>query len=104
MAAGEPIPPNRRKQRDIATGQAGRRVADEWTLVEFRPARWLVAALTVLWLWLTRPPVGKRALLAVAWRFTPRRLKLIAGGAATLALIVFLGSVAALLLVLNQLA
>ena len=58
----------------------------------------------VLWLWLTRPTVGKRALLAVAWRFTPRRLKLIAGGAATLALIVFLGSVAALLLVLNQLA
>jgi hypothetical protein len=63
-----------------------------------------VAALTLLGLWLAHPRVGKRALLAVVWRFIPRRLKLIAGGAAALALIVLAGSVAALVLALNQLA
>ena len=57
-----------------------------------------------LMLWLARPGVGKRALLAVAWGFIPRRFKLIAGSAAAFALIVLAGSVAALVLALSQLA
>ena len=68
------------------------------------PVFTLVAVLTLLGLWLARPRVGKRALLAVAWGFIPRRFKLIAGSAAALGLIVLAGSVAALVLALNQLS
>ena len=104
MSASHPILPDDRKHREIATKQAGRqrRVSDEWTLVEFRPARWLLTALTVLGLWLVSPTLGKRGLLALAWQFAPRRLRLIAGGVAALALVVLAGSVAALALALNQ--
>jgi hypothetical protein len=100
-----PIQPNDREHRGVATREASRRrrVADEWTLVEFRPARWLLTALTVLALWLVGPKLGKRGLLALAWQFAPRQLRLVAGGVAALALVVLAGSVAALALVLNQL-
>ena len=60
--------------------------------------------MALLWLWLVRPKVGKRALVAFAWPFIPRRLKLMAGGVAAVALVVFAGGVAALVLVLGQLA
>ena len=98
----QPIEPHDREHRDVGTGEASRkrRVADEWTLVEFRPARWLLASLTLLAFWLARPTLGKGALLALAWRFTPRRLRLVAGGVAALALVVLAGSIAALVLVL----
>ena len=106
MPVPQRILPADRDRRDVAAGEARttRNVADDWTLVEFRPARWLLAALTILAFWLVRPTMGKRALLALAWRFTPRRLRLIAGGVATLALLVLVGSLAALVLVLDQLA
>ena len=103
MPASHPTLPDDPKQREIATRQASRRVSDEWTLVEFRPARWLLTALTVLALWLVSPTLGKRGLLALAWRFAPRRLRLVAGGVAALAVVVLAGSVAALALALNQL-
>jgi hypothetical protein len=95
---------NDRERPDLAIRATGRQgpLGDEW--IEFRPARWLVAALTLFGLWLARPRVGRRALLAVAWRFIPRRLKLIAGAAAALVLVVLAGSIAAIALVLNQLA
>jgi len=101
------LPSIRRKDPEwtevAARGTSGqRRPGEEW--IEFRPARWLVAALTLVGLWLARPGLGKRALIAVAWRFVPRRFKLIAGGAAALAFIVLAGSVAALVLALSQLA
>src|SRR6188474_3514391 len=104
MRASHPTLPDDPKHREIATRQASRRVSDEWTLVEFRPARWLLTALTVLALWLVSPTLGKRGLLALAWQFAPRRLRLIAGGVAALALVVLAGSVAALALALTQLA
>jgi hypothetical protein len=106
MPASAPILPNDRNHREIATRQASRqgRVSDEWTLVEFRPARWLLTALTVLTLWLVGPTLGKRGLLALAWKLAPRRLRLIAGSVAALALVVLAGSVAALALALTQLA
>jgi hypothetical protein len=104
MPASHPILPDDRKHREIATRHASRQrpISDEWTLVEFRPARWFLTALTVLALWLVSPTLGKRGLLALAWRFAPRRLKLIAGGVAALAFVVLAGSVAAL--ALTQLA
>jgi hypothetical protein len=104
MAATSPVRRTDRNGSDLdvpATSRQGRR-GDEW--IEFRPARWLLAAVALLSLWLVRPKIGKRALLALAWRFTPRRLRLIAAGAAGLALMVLAGSVAALVLVLDQLA
>jgi hypothetical protein len=105
MPASHPTLPDDRKHREIATRQAGRqrRGSDEWAVVEFRPARWLLTALTVLALWLVSPTLGKRGVLALAWRFAPRRLRLIAGGVVAFALVVLAGSVAALALVLTQL-
>ena len=106
MPASHPILPDDRKHREIAPRHASRqrRVSDEWTLVEFRPARWLLTALTVLALWLVSPTLGKRGVLALAWQFAPRRLRLMAGGVAALAFVVLAGSVAALALALTQLA
>ena len=106
MPASHPILPDDREHRAIAPRHASRqrRVSDEWTLVEFRPARWLLTALTVLALWLVSPTLGKRGVLALVWQFAPRRLRLIAGGVAALALVVLVGSVAALALALTQLA
>ena len=99
-----PLRRNERTRPDEDVQVPGRegRLSDGW--VEFRPAGWLVATVALLWLWLVRPQVGKRALLAFAWRFIPRRLKLIAGSVAALALLVLAGSVAALVLAVDQLA
>jgi hypothetical protein len=103
MPASPPALPNDRKHREIATRQASRQRggSDEWTLVEFHPARWLVTTLTVLALWLVSPKLRKRGLLALAWQFAPRRLRLIAAGVAALALVVVAGSVAALALAIS---
>ncbi len=103
MLVPSPLQPKDREPRDLdvhASGSEG--LGDGW--IEFRPARWLVATLALVWLWLVRPQFGKRALVAFAWRFTPRGLKLIVGGVAALALVLLAGSVAALVLVLGQLA
>ena len=104
MLVPSPLQPKDREPRDLDVHASGRegRLGDGW--IEFRPARWLMATLALVRLWLVRPQVGKRALVAFAWRFTPRRLKLIVGGVAALALVVLAGSVAALVLVLDQLA
>lgn len=103
MLVPSPLDPKERKPPDLvrASDREGP-LGGEW--IEFRPARWLVAAIALLWLWLARPQFGKRALAAFAWRFTPRRLKVIAGGVAAVALVVLAGSVAAFVLVLDQLA
>jgi hypothetical protein len=105
MPASHPTLRNDREPREIATREASRRsrVSDEWTLVEFRPAPWLLTALAVLALWLVSPTLGKRGLLALAWKFAPRRLRLLAGGVAAFALVVLTGSVAVLALALTQL-
>ena len=103
MLVPSPLDPKERKPPDrVHASDRERPLGDEW--IEFRPARWLVSAIALLWLWLARPQFGKRALVAVAWRFVSRRLKLIAGGIAAVALVVLAGSVAALVLVLDQLA
>ena len=103
MLVRSPLHPKGRKPPDLVRASERKgRLGEEW--VEFRPARWLVATVALLWLWLVRPAFGKRALVAFAWRFTPRRLKLIAGGIAAITLAVLAGSVVALVLVLEHLA
>ena len=104
MLVSSPLHPNERKPPDLDVHSSSRegRFGDEW--IEFRPARWLVATVALLLLWLVRPRFGKRALVALAWRITPRRFKLIAGGVAAVALVVLAGSVSALVFVLAQLA
>lgn len=104
MVVPSPLHSKDCKPHDLDVQASGRegRLGDGW--IEFRPARWLVAMVALLWLSLVRPQFGKRALVALAWRFIPRRLKLIAGGLAAVALVVLAGSVAALVFVLDQLA
>jgi hypothetical protein len=79
--------------------------------LEFRPALWLLLAVEVVSLSQGRPRLGKRAFLGLAWSFVPRawgflprKVKLVTGGVAAFALRVLPGSVAALALVLSQLA
>jgi len=85
------------------TGDRGGEQAGAYRL-EFHPALWLLIAAEVVSRWLGRPSLGKGALLGLAWRSLPRKVKLAAGGAAALALMVMAGSVAALVLALSQLA
>jgi len=94
------------ERRDVETREASRdrHTAESWTFVEFRPARWLLVSLALFAFWLVRPALGNRAILVLAWRFTPHRLRLIAGGVAALALVTLAGSVATLVLVLDQVA
>ena len=107
MPASHPILPDDRKHREIATRQASRqrRVSDEWTLVEFRPARWLVAALTVLCA-LARYAHSSASERSSLWLGD----SLLDGSGSSreasrhVALVVLAGSVAALVLVLDQLA
>jgi len=65
--------------------------------------RWRLAALELWRLWQSRPRLCKRAVIALAWSYTPRKLKLAAGAAAALALISLAGAVTVLVVVLNQL-
>jgi hypothetical protein len=73
--------------------------------VRFRSSqhRWQLAALELWSLWQNRPRLRKRDVLALAWSYTPRKLKLVAGAAAAFALISVAGAVTVLALVLNQL-
>ena len=105
MPGSHPTLPNDREHREVATRLASRQRggSDEWIFVEFRPAHWVVTALTVLALWLVTPQLGKRGLLVLGWQLAPRRLRLIAGGAAALSLVLVAGSVAALALAFTQL-
>ena len=86
-----------------ATGDQGRERAGTYRL-EFRPALWLLIAAEVVRRWLGRPSLSKGALLGLACRFLPRKLKLAAGGAAAVAFLLVAGSLAALVLALSQLA
>ena len=88
---------------EATTGDGGWEQVGAYRL-EFRPALWLLIAAEVVSRWLGRPSLSKGALLGLAWRVLPRKLKLAAGGAAALALLLVAGSVAALVLALSQLA
>ena len=71
---------------------------------EFRPAAWVVVTAKLISLWLLRPTLGKRALAGLAWSFLPRRLKLIALGALAAVFLISAASIAAVLVLIGQLA
>lgn len=71
--------------------------------IRFVPAGWLVAAAGAARFVLSRGKFGKLGIAALLWAVTPRKLKLVAAGFAAAALIVVLGSLAAIVLLALQL-
>ena len=69
----------------------------------FVPARWVVVALGTARL-LRGGRLGKLGLAGLAWTFLPRKLKLWAVGLAVAATIVVIGSLAAIALLVLQIA
>jgi hypothetical protein len=69
-----------------------------------RSAEWWRLAARELWaLWLGRPKLSKRAVLAVAWTYTPRKLKLAAAGVTALVLVFAAGALALVVLAFDAL-
>jgi hypothetical protein len=93
-----------RGDAEATTAQARARPDTEAFRIEFRPTAWLLLAAEVLSLWLQRPAPGKRALVGLAWRFLPRRLKVLAGAGAAVALLLAAGALAAMAIAISQLA
>jgi len=81
-----------------------REAVDHRTEVRFVPAQWLVAALSVSRLVLSRGKFGKLGIAALLWSLTPRKLKLFALGIVAAWLIVVAGALAALALLVLQLS
>jgi hypothetical protein len=71
--------------------------------VRFVPAGWLVGALGVARFVVSRGKFGKLGIAALLWAVTPRKLKLIAAGFVAAAMLVVLGSLAAIVLLAMQL-
>jgi hypothetical protein len=71
--------------------------------VRFVPAGWLVGALSLARFVASRGKFGKLGIAALLWSVTPRKLKLIAAGIVAGAVIVVLGSLAAIVLLAMQL-
>jgi hypothetical protein len=71
--------------------------------VRFVPAGWLVTALGVARLVVSKGKYGKLGIAALLWAVTPRKLKLFAAGLVGAALIVVLGALAAIVLLAMQL-
>jgi hypothetical protein len=71
--------------------------------VRFVPAGWLVAALGVARLVVSKGKYGKLGIAALLWAVTPRKVKLFAAGLAAAAMIVVLGALAAIVLLVMQL-
>ena len=70
----------------------------------FVPARWVVVALGATRLILRGGKLGKLGLAGLAWTFLPRKLKLWAVGLAIAATVVVVGSLAAIALLVLQIA
>ena len=70
----------------------------------FVPARWVMVALGATRLLLRGGKLGKLGLAGLAWTFLPRRLKLWAVGLALAAAVVVVGFLAAIALLVMQIA
>jgi hypothetical protein len=70
----------RLEAREMARRWESRVQAAERVRFEATVAGRILAALGLSWLWPARLRLGKQRLLSLAWAFTPRRLKLVAGG------------------------
>jgi hypothetical protein len=71
---------------------------------EFRPARWVVLALTISRLWRVGRAFSVWGVVWLAWGFMPRKIKLAVWGMVAVTLVVIAGAVAALGFALSQLA
>ena len=69
----------------------------------FVPAWWLLATLALLKVWLSGGTFGKLGAASLVWSLAPRKLKLVAGGFAGVALLMTAGAVAALAFLAAQL-
>jgi hypothetical protein len=72
--------------------------------LRFVPAGWVVAALGLARLVVSRGKFGKLGIAALLWSVTPRKLKLVAAGFLAAALVVLLGALSAIVLLALQLA
>jgi hypothetical protein len=70
----------------------------------FVPARWVLALLALVRLIVKGRGVSTLGIAGLVWLLTPRKLKLAAVGLAAAATIVFLGALAAIALLVLQLA
>jgi|SRR5215216_5990480 hypothetical protein len=78
--------------------------AAEQAEFESTPLGRLLAALGISGLWLQRARLAKNAALWLAWTLVVRKMKLVTGGVAAVGLILVFAVVAALVLVIAQLA
>jgi hypothetical protein len=78
--------------------------AAEQAEFEATPVGRLLAALGISSLWLQRARLAKKVAVWVAWTLVVRKLKLVAGGVAAVGLILVFAVVAALVVVIAQLA
>lgn len=85
----------RGRRRSEASGPAG---------IWFVPARWLVIALAIAKLLLTRGAFVKISAAGLVWTVVPRKLKIVAVGLAAAATLVIAGSLAAIALLALQLS
>lgn len=81
-----------------------RRPAAARDVVWFVPARWLVVALAIARLLLTRGLFAKVGVAGLLWSVAPRKLRLAAAGALAAVSIMIAGSVAAIALLALQLS
>lgn len=94
----------RREAKEMATRWQERVRAAEMALFEASLVGRLLAGLGVSSLWLRRVRFAKQAVVWVAWVVVMRKVKLVVAGLAAVGLIVVVATVAALVLVIAQLA
>jgi hypothetical protein len=87
-----------------APGTQGRERAGGLYEIRFVPARWLVLLLGIASTVLRGGKFTKLGLIGLVWSFTPRPVKIAAGGLAAAALIVVFGAVAAIALLALQIS
>lgn len=78
--------------------------AAEQSELRFVPARWLLVSASLARLVLSRGKFGKLGIAALLWSVAPRKLRLVLYGVAGSALVVLLGALAAIALLVLQLA
>jgi hypothetical protein len=94
----------RREAKEMASRWQERVRAAEMALFEASLVGRLLAGLGVSSLWLRRVRFAKQAVVWVAWVVVMRKVKLVVAGLAAVGLIVVVATVAALVLVIAQLA
>jgi hypothetical protein len=94
----------RREAKEMANRWQERVRAAELALFEASLVGRLLAGLGVSSLWLRRVRFAKQAVVWVAWVVVMRKIKLVVAGLAAVGLIVVVATVAALVLVIAQLA